>query len=101
MRVMRKLLSVLVLIFTIASIPSSKAATPETSAESATIKITEANYEAVVAQHKLVVIDFWASWCPPCRAIGPHIEALAKEYAGIIAVGKCDVDKNKKLTQAL
>ena len=56
------------------------------------IKVTNENYEALVADSKPLVIDFWAEWCGPCRMIGPIIEELAAEYEGKVVIGKCDVD---------
>ena len=44
-----------------------------------------------------LVVDFWATWCGPCRMVGPIIEELAKEYDGKITVGKCDVEENDDL----
>ncbi len=85
--------------FLVAVMPMALASTPEANEQSATIKVTDANYQSLTEQHALLVVDFWATWCPPCRALGPHIEALAKEYAGKVAVGKCNVDENRKLTQ--
>lgn len=62
-------------------------------------EITEANYDEVVAKSdKLVVIDFWAEWCGPCRMVGPIIEALAGEYEGKAVIGKCDVDSNPDIS---
>lgn len=59
------------------------------------LEITESNYdELVAASDKLVVIDFWAEWCGPCRLVGPIIEDLAHEYEGKAVIGKCDVDEN-------
>ncbi len=59
------------------------------------LEITKANYDEVVAKtEKLVVIDFWAEWCGPCRLIAPFISELAKEYEGKAVIGKCDVDDN-------
>ncbi|MGA2502033.1 MAG: thioredoxin [Tepidisphaeraceae bacterium] len=42
-----------------------------------------------------VLVDFWAEWCGPCRALGPTIEKLAKDYAGRVKVGKMDVEANR------
>ena len=94
---MKKLAIVLAFIF--AAMPMAFASTPETAEKSAVIKVTNDNYQALTAQHKLLVVDFWAPWCPPCRALGPHIEALATEYAGKVGIGKCNVDENKDLTR--
>ncbi|MFO7869545.1 MAG: thioredoxin [Bacteroidales bacterium] len=59
------------------------------------LEITEANYnEQVSKADKLVVIDFWAEWCGPCRLVGPYIAELADEYEGKAIIGKCDVDDN-------
>ena len=44
-----------------------------------------------------LVVDFWATWCGPCRMVGPIIEELAKEYDGKLTVGKCDVEENDDL----
>ena len=58
------------------------------------IKITNENYEALVNDSKPLVIDFWAEWCGPCRAIAPLVDKFAEEYADKVNIGKCDVDDN-------
>lgn len=58
------------------------------------VTITTENFESLKNGEKPLVVDFWATWCGPCRAIAPYIEELAKEYDGKIVVGKCDVEEN-------
>ena len=63
------------------------------------LELTDANFQSTVLDSdKLTVVDFWAEWCGPCRAIGPVIEELSKEYDGKINVGKVNVDHNPNLS---
>lgn len=63
------------------------------------LEFTDAAFKAdVLDNEKLTVVDFWAEWCGPCRAIGPIIEDLSKEYAGKIQVGKLNVDHNPEVS---
>lgn len=65
---------------------------------SAGIELGAANFAAEVEQSSVpVLVDFWAEWCMPCRMIGPHIDDLAKTYAGRIKVGKVNVDNESDL----
>ena len=58
------------------------------------------NFEReVLGSERPVLVDFWAEWCPPCKAIGPVIEEIATEFEGVARVGKVDVDENKSLAQ--
>ena len=62
-------------------------------------EFTDSNFkEKVLNSDKLSVIDFWAEWCGPCRAIGPVIEELSKEYDGRVNVGKVNVDHNPQIS---
>ena len=56
-------------------------------------KVTSSNFETLKNGELPLVVDFWATWCGPCRMIAPIIEELAKEYDGKINVGKCDVEE--------
>ena len=60
------------------------------------IAFTDANFDSEVLQSNIpVLVDFWASWCAPCKAIAPLVDAVADEYAGKVKVGKVNVDENQ------
>ena len=61
------------------------------------VKITAENFENLKNGNQPLVVDFWATWCGPCRMVGPVISELAEEYDGRITVGKCDVEENEDL----
>ena len=61
------------------------------------VTITNENFASLKAGDKPLVVDFWATWCGPCRMVAPILEQLAAEYDGKIVVGKCDVEENDEL----
>jgi thioredoxin 1 len=61
------------------------------------VAITKENFEGFRFGDKPLVVDFWASWCGPCRSLNPIITRLAEKYEGKIVVGKCDVEENEML----
>ena len=61
------------------------------------VTITIENFESLKSGEQPLVVDFWATWCGPCRMVGPVISELAEQYDGKIVVGKCDVEDNEEL----
>lgn len=62
-------------------------------------EFTDANFDELLSSNKVVVADFWATWCGPCKAMGPSIDELATEYEGKALIGKVDVEENNDLAE--
>lgn len=64
-----------------------------------TLEITDANFDdSVLKSDQPVLVDFWAEWCGPCKALSPLIDELAKDYQGKAKVGKVDTDANRQVS---
>ena len=61
--------------------------------------VTDINFEETIKNNNVALIDFWAAWCGPCRALAPTIEELARDYSGKVLIGKLNVDKNPKIAE--
>jgi thioredoxin 1 len=72
-----------------------KTPSPLATPQSTVVELTDDTFDGAVHDHALLVVDCWAAWCGPCRAVAPVIEELARDYAGRITFAKLDVDKNR------
>jgi thioredoxin len=65
--------------------------------ETKTIEFTEAGFDEALVAHPRLVVDFWATWCGPCRVLGPVLDEVAREQADRVTVGKVNVDEQPGL----
>lgn len=61
------------------------------------LQINSDNFEQVISSDKLVIIDFWATWCGPCRALSPIMDELSEEYKDEVVIAKCETDENSDI----
>ena len=71
--------------------------TAKTDANGNEVVVTNDNFQQLLNGEKPLMVDFWATWCGPCRAVAPTIASLADEYKGKVVVAKCDVDQCPEL----
>ncbi|MDR2467282.1 MAG: thioredoxin [Prevotellaceae bacterium] len=60
------------------------------------LEINKSNYEEIISSGNPVILDFWATWCGPCRVIAPYIDAIAEEYGDRVIVGKVNIDDSNE-----
>jgi thioredoxin 1 len=60
------------------------------------IVLPDSNFASEVAKYPIMLVDFWAPWCGPCRMVSPIVEQLSREYSGRVAFGKVNVDENQR-----
>ncbi len=58
------------------------------------VVLSDGDFDMFVSSYPVVLVDFWAEWCGPCRIVGPVVQQLAHDYAGRVAFGKLNVDEN-------
>lgn len=61
------------------------------------VHLTDSNFAGEVSRYPVLLVDFWAPWCGPCRMVAPSIDQLAKEYSGKVVFGKLNVDENPRV----
>ena len=61
------------------------------------VVLTDSNFTSEISKYPIMLVDFWAPWCGPCRMVSPIIEQLSREYSGKVAFGKVNVDENQRI----
>lgn len=61
------------------------------------VEVTDSDFEETIEEYPIVLVDFWAAWCGPCKMMEPVLEELARNYQGDVVIGKMNVDKNQNI----
>ncbi len=73
--------------------------TPAATGLAEPVILSDVDFDQFVSSNPVVLVDFWAEWCGPCRVIGPVIRQMAQDYAGKVAFGKLNVDENPMIAE--
>jgi thioredoxin 1 len=76
-----------------------KASQPKADGFGGIMELTDANFDSTVRSQRLMLVDFWAPWCGPCRWVSPILEQIARENQGKLVLGKLNVDENPMTSQ--
>lgn len=64
------------------------------------LHLTDENFTLALQEHAIILVDFWASWCGPCKRLQPVLEELAQEFSGKVAIGKINIEENQSIPTA-
>ena len=77
---------------------AASAPNPAAAEWSGPVTITDATFDAEIRRPGMIIVDFWAQWCGPCHCVAPILEQVAKAHAGVLRLGKLNIDENPRTT---